>query len=61
LQTVILLKILLESGTPVALTEALQRRRPKRGAIIRIGVDDRRSGSVVLDLQVGRKGVSCRR
>ena len=29
--------------------------------IIRVGVDDRRDSSVILDLQVWRKGVSCRR
>jgi len=29
--------------------------------IIRVGVDDRRDSSVVLNLQVQRKGVSCRR
>jgi len=40
---------------------ALWKRRPKRGAIIGVGVDDRRSGSVVLDLQVRREGVLCRR
>ena len=40
---------------------ALWKRRPKRGAIIRVRVDDRRDSSVVLDLQVQRKGVSCRR
>jgi len=39
----------------------LWKRRPKRGAIIRVRVDDRRDNSVVLDLQVRRKGVSCRR
>jgi len=39
----------------------LWKRRPKRGAIIRIRIDDGRSSSVVLDLQVRRKGVSCRR
>ena len=40
---------------------ALWKRRPERGAIIRVRVDDRRDSSVVLDLQVRRKGVSCRR
>jgi len=40
---------------------ALWKRRPKRGAIIRVRVDDRRYSSVVLGLQVRRKGVSCRR
>ena len=40
---------------------ALWKRRPKRGVIIRVGVDDRRDSSVILDLQVQRKGVSCRR
>ena len=34
---------------------------PKRGVIIRVGVDDRRDSSVIVDLQVWRKGVSCRR
>ena len=29
--------------------------------IIRVGVDDRRDSSVILDLQVQRKEVSCRR
>ena len=29
--------------------------------IIRVGVDDRRDSSVILDLQVWRKGVSYRR
>jgi len=28
---------------------------------IRVGVDDRRDSSVILDLQVRREGVSCRR
>jgi len=40
---------------------ALWKRHPKRGAIIGVGVDDRRSGSIVLDLQVWREEVSCRR
>jgi len=40
---------------------ALWKRRPKRGTIIGVGVDDRRSGSIVLDLQVQREGVSHRR
>jgi len=40
---------------------ALWKRRPKRSAIIRVRVDDRRDSSVVLNLQVRRKGVSCRR
>jgi len=40
---------------------ALWKRSPKRGAIIRVRVDDKRDSSVVLDLQVRRKGVSCRR
>jgi len=40
---------------------ALQKRCPKRGVIIRVRVDDRRDSSVVLNLQVQRKGVSCRR
>jgi len=31
---------------------ALWKRRPKRGAIIRVRVNDRRDSSVVLDLQV---------
>jgi len=39
----------------------LWKRCPKRGAIIRIRMDDGRSSSVVLDLQVRRKRVSCRR
>jgi len=39
----------------------LWKRRPKRGATIRIRMDDERSSSIVLDLQVWRKGVSCRR
>jgi len=29
--------------------------------IIRVGMDDKRYSSVILDLQVQRKGVSCRR
>ena len=37
------------------------KRSPKRGTTIRVRVDDRRDSSVVLDLQVRRKGVSCRR
>ena len=37
------------------------KRRLKRGTIIRVGVDDRRYSNVVLDLQVQRKGVSCKR
>jgi len=40
---------------------ALWKRCPKRGATIKVGVDDRRDSSVVLDLQVQREGVSCRR
>jgi len=40
---------------------ALWKRCPKRGAIIRVRVDNRRDSSVILDLQVRRKGVSCRR
>jgi len=40
---------------------ALWKRHPKRGAIIRVGVDDRRDSSIILDLQVQRKGISCRR
>jgi len=40
---------------------ALWKRRPKRGAIIRVRVDNRRDSSVVLNLQVWRKGISCRR
>jgi len=40
---------------------ALRKRCPKRGVIIRVRVDDRRDNSVVLNLQVQRKGVSCRR
>jgi len=41
--------------------EALWKRHPKRGTIIGVGVDDRRSSSIVLDLQVWREGVSRRR
>ena len=37
------------------------KRSPKRGTIIRVRVDDRRDSSIVLDLQVRKKGVSCRR
>ena len=37
------------------------KRHPKRGAIIRVRVDDRRGSSIVLDLQVQREEVSCRR
>ena len=37
------------------------KRSPKRDAITRVRVDDRRNSSIVLDLQVRRKGVSCRR
>jgi len=40
---------------------ALWKRRPKRDTIIGVRVDDRRDSSVVLDLQVRRKGVACRR
>jgi len=40
---------------------ALWKGRPKRGAIIRVRMDNRRNSGVVLDLQVQRKGVSCRR
>jgi len=40
---------------------ALWKRRPGRGAIIRDRVDDRRDSSVILDLQVWRERVSCRR
>jgi len=40
---------------------ALWKRRPKRDTTIRVGVDDKRDSSVVLDLQVWREGVSCRR
>jgi len=40
---------------------ALWKRCPKRGAIIRVGVDNQRSSSIVLDLQVWTEGVSCRR
>jgi len=40
---------------------ALWKRHPKRGTIIRVGMNDRRDNSVVLDLQVQRKGVSYRR
>jgi len=41
--------------------ETLWKRRSKRGVIIRIRMDDGRSSSVVLDLQMQRKGISCRR
>jgi len=41
--------------------EALWKRCPRRGAIIRVRVDDGRGSSVVLDLQVRRKRVSCGR
>jgi len=40
---------------------ALWKRHPRRGAIIRVRVDDRRNSSIVLDLQVKREGVSYRR
>jgi len=40
---------------------ALWKKHPKRGATIGVGVDDRRDSSVILDLQVRREGVSCRR
>jgi len=40
---------------------ALWKRRPKRGTIIRVRVDDKGDSSVVLGLQVQRKRVSCRR
>ena len=40
---------------------ALWKKRPKRGTIIRVGVDGRRNSSVILNLQVQRKGVSYRR
>jgi len=39
----------------------LWKRRPKRGMIIRVGVNDQRDSSIVLDLQVRREEVSCRR
>jgi len=40
---------------------ALWKRRPGRGVIIKVRVDDRRDSSDVLDLQVQREGSSCRR
>jgi len=40
---------------------ALWKKCPKRGATIGVGVDDRRDSSIILDLQVRREGVSCRR
>jgi len=40
---------------------ALWKRCPRRGATIRNRVDDRRDSSIVLDLQVQRKGISCRK
>jgi len=40
---------------------ALWKRYSVRGMIIRVGVDDRRDSSVILDLQVWRKGISYRR
>jgi len=40
---------------------ALRKRCSKRGAIIRVRVNNKRDSSVVLDLQVRRKGVSCRK
>jgi len=40
---------------------ALWKRRSKRGTIIRVRVDDRRDSSVILGLQVQRKGVAYRR
>jgi len=39
----------------------LRRRRPKRGAIVRIRIDDGGDSGIILDLQVRRKGVTCRR
>ena len=39
----------------------LWKRHPKRGATIRVGVDDRRGSSIILDLQVQKEGVSCKR
>jgi len=39
----------------------LWKRCPGRGIIIRVRVDDRRGSSIVLDLQVQGKRVSCRR
>ena len=39
----------------------LWRRRPKRGATVRIRMDDRGDSGVILNLQVRRKGVACRR
>ena len=40
---------------------ALWKRRSKRDMIIRVGVDDRRDSSIILDLQVWREGVSYRK
>jgi len=40
---------------------ALWKRHPRRGTIIRVKVDDRRNSGIVLDLQVWREGISCRR
>jgi len=40
---------------------ALWKRGPERGMIIRIGVNDSRYSSVILNLQVQRKEVSCKR
>ena len=37
------------------------KRHPKRGATIRVGVNDRRGSSIILDLQVQKEGVSCKR
>ena len=37
------------------------KRHPKRGAIIRVRIDDRRDSSIILDLQVWREGVSYRK
>jgi len=40
---------------------ALWKRHPRRGIIIRDRIDDRRDSSVILDLQVWRERISCRR
>jgi len=39
----------------------LRKRHPKRGATIRVGMNNRRDSSVILDLQVWRERVSCGR
>ena len=40
---------------------ALWKRCPGRGTTIKNRVDDQRDSSIILDLQVRREGVSCRR